>query len=285
MRPVTRSNWPPPPLPAMHVLAGEGQWSAYLHNAADQVVAYRTFLLPDPMRPDAPVAIVAFDVSRIRLHFVLGSQEPLSPVVIRRTGKIPAEDLQSGKLVAAFNGGFKARHGQFGVAVNGTTVLPPRIGIGTVAMYDDGHLSIGTWGTDITPAPDLHTWRQNGPLIVQHGQINPHVAENIPGDWGIILNGVTAVWRSGLGMSADGQVLYYVAGLRMTLPVLASTMSTIGADQALQLDINTTNVHFDAILPTAVGLQPQPLFTPMKYQHDDRFLKGDTRDYFYVTAN
>jgi hypothetical protein len=198
---------------------------------------------------------------------------------------IPDADRQPGILVAAFNGGFKSRHGHFGAAIDGTVVLPPRDSIGTIAMYDSGLVRIGAWGTDINPAADLHTWRQNGPLIIAHGQVNPHIAENIPQDWGVILNGVTVVWRSGLGISADGRVLYYVAGLRMTLPVLAATMATIGADQAVQLDINTTNVHFDTIEAIPAGLRTHPLFNVMKNQHDNRFLEGDPRDYFYITAN
>jgi hypothetical protein len=287
---ATADRSPPPAwslarLPASGTLAGVGQWSAYLYDSAGQTVAYRTFVQPDPERPYAVAAVVAFDLQAVRLHFVLGSEEPRSLVAIRRTGAIPAADLHSGLLLAAFNGGFKARHGHFGAMVDGVAVLPPKDGLGTVGIYQDGRLRIGAWGADIRSAPTLSAWRQNGPLVIQHGQINPHTADIQSPDWGIILNGVTAVWRSALGISADGRTLYYLAGNSLTLPALTRGLALIGAEDAIQLDINIGMVHFDAIQATPTGLTPLPLFEAMKGQRDDRYIQGDKRDYFYVTIN
>lgn len=282
--PATLPAWQLPTLPIFGPLTGAGQWSAYLRDRAGQVVAERAFLQPDLDRPYAVAAIVAFDLQATRLHFVLGSDEPRSPVVIHRSGTIPAADRTSGNLLAAFNGGFKARHGHFGVMVDGTMVLPPIDGFGTVAIYRDGHVHVGTWGADVKASPDLLAWRQNGPLVIENGQINPHTADVTSHDWGIILNGVTAVWRSGLGISADGRTLYYVAGNSLTLPMLVRTLAATGASAALQLDINLGMVHFDAIQSTPAGLVPSPLFASMKTQHDSRFLNSDTRDFFYITS-
>ena len=282
--PAMSPAWQLPTLPIFGTLTGAGQWSAYLRDGAGQVVAERTFLQPDPDRPYAVAAIVAFDLQATRLHFVLGSDEPRSPVVIRRSGAIPAADRRSGSVLAAFNGGFKARHGHFGVMVDGTTVLPPINGFGTVAIYRDGHVHVGAWGADVKASPDVLAWRQNGPLVIENGQINPHTADVTSHDWGIILNGVTAVWRSGLGISADGRTLYYVAGNSLTLPMLVRTLAATGASAALQLDINLGMVHFDAIQSTPAGLVPSPLFASMKTQRDSRFLNGNTRDFFYITS-
>jgi hypothetical protein len=44
-------------------------------------------------------------------------------------------------------------------------------------------------------------------------------------------------------------------------------------------------VHFDALQSTPAGLTPAPLFDAMKTQRDNRYLIGDKRDYFYVTAH
>ena len=47
--------------------------------------------------------------------------------------------------MAAFNGGFKAMHGHYGMMLDGETFVPPRdIGC-TVAMYKDGGLKIRTF--------------------------------------------------------------------------------------------------------------------------------------------
>ncbi len=278
-------DWTLAPLPVLGSLRDEGRWSPYLHNDVGQTVAYRTFWQPDPQRPYTVVAIVAFDLRATSLHFVLGSQEPRSSVVIDRPGTIPAADFKAGSLLAAFNGGFKAEHGQFGTVVDGITVIPPRPGLGTIAIYSNGPVRIGAWGSDITAWPQALVYRQNGPLLIHNGQINAHTADNSPQDWGYTVGGRTAAWRSGLGISADGRTLYYVAGPSLTLPALAQTLAEAGAVQAVQLDINDYWVHFDAFQVGNDGLQAAPLFDSMKSQEDHRYLRGFTRDFFYVTAN
>jgi hypothetical protein len=273
----------PAPLKPMGRLPGEGVWSVYLTGPAGQPVVFRTFLGPDLQRDYAVSAVVAFDLTATRLHFVLGSQEPASPTKIDRPGRIPLNELKSGFVLAAFNGGFKTRHGQFGAMVNGVLVLAPRSGFGTVAMYDDGRVAIGAWGTDVFYAKGLRNWRQNGPLIVQNGQINPHTADTAPEDWGYTVKGGTATWRSALGISADGRTLYFVAGPYLTLPVLAQAAADTGAANAIQLDINGYWVLFDAIKLSGGAFQAEPLMDGMKI--DDRYLHSFDRDFFYVTAN
>jgi hypothetical protein len=167
--------------------------------------------------------------------------------------------------------------------LNGVTLLPPRPGFGTIAMYQDGQIQIGAWGTDIMPSPGMVAWRQNGPPLIEHGAINPHTADQTSQDWGIILNGVTAVERSGLGMSADGSVLYYVAGDSLILPRLASAFAMIHAESAIQLDINSIYVRFDAFQASPAGLVATPLLDAMKGD-PQRYLHPWTRDFFYLTA-
>jgi len=278
-------EWILPPLSASGTLGEAGQWSIYLRDTAGKSVAYRTFLQSDADRPYTIAAIVAFDMRAVRLHFVLGHDEPRSTMAIPRTGKIPLADFTTRPLLAAFNGGFKARHGQFGAMVDGTIALPPKAGFATVAIYRDGRVRIGAWGTDILADPDLVAWRQNGPLVILHGHINPHTIDSTSHDGGIILNGVTAIWRSGLRIGADAHTLYYVVGNSLTLSALVRTLATTGATTALQLDINIGMVHFDALQSTPAGLMSAPLFDAMKMQRDTCYLIGDKRDYFYVTAH
>ncbi len=279
----------PPPwelasIPPLGSTQGEGQWTAYLQTSSSKTVAYRTFLQPDPARPYAYVAIVAFDLQSTLLHFVLGYEEPISPVQIARPGEIPSKDLQPGILLAAFNGGFKAEHGHFGVMVNGITVLPPRADMGTVGLYDDGEVRIGVWKTDIISSPHLIVWRQNGPLIIQNGVINPHTANLAPQDWGLTVYGDTATYRSALGISADGKVLYYAAGPSLTLPALARALQDVGVAQAIQLDINNYWVHFESFQLSGNKLVAVPLLDNMKGPGDHRFLSAWSRDFFYVTV-
>ncbi len=279
----TPTEWQPDPLPDVGTMDGAGQWSAYLTDPAGHVVAYRTFVQPDPKRPYVYAAVVAMNLRAMQVHFVLGTEEPISKVKIARKGKIPEADLQGGQLLAAFNGGFKARHGHFGAMIDGVTVLPPIDGLGTIALYQGGQIRIGAWGRDIMDSPGMVAWRQNGPLLIDDGAINPHTKDQTSRDWGIILNGVTAVERSGVGISADGSVLYYVAGDSLILPRLADTFAMIHAESAIQLDINSIYVRFDAFQATPSGLTSSPLLDAMKGERQ-RYLHPWSRDFFYLTA-
>jgi hypothetical protein len=280
---ATATAWLPAALPATGALPGEGQWTAYLRSASGQVLAYRTFLQPDPQRPYAVVAIVAFDASATRLGFVMGSSEPVSTAPLDRSGRIPASAMRPGLLLATFNGGFKTQHGNFGAMANGVIAVPPRQGLGTLALYQDGSLRIGAWGSDITLTHNLVVLRQNGPLIIHNGVVNPHTADNAPQDWGYTVNGAVGVWRSGLGISADGRTLYYVAGPSLTMPALATALAATGAAQAMQLDINNFWVHFDAVHWAGTTPTATPLLDSMA-QSVGRYLGSYSRDYFYVVS-
>ena len=283
-QPKGNQAWVLQDVPPLGSLSGEGQWKPYLWDAQGNVVAYRTFLQPDPQRPYALVAIVAFDLQSTRLHFVLGYQEPKSTVFVTRPARIPAAELLPGRILAAFNGGFKAQHGHFGVMLNGVTLIPPRDGFGTVGIYSDGKIVLGAWGKDVNPSPQLLAYRQNGLLIIQDGQINPLTAQTDPQDWGYTTYGITATGRSALGISKNGKVLFYAAGFDLTLPALAQAVQDAGAWQAMQLDINNYYVHFEAIQFDA-HQKPQavPLLDQMKGPGDHRYLTIDSRDFFYVT--
>ena len=282
--PNVHQDWVLANEPPLGNVQGEGQWTPYLWDAAGNVVAYRTFLQPDPQRPYALVAVVAFDLQATWLHFVLGYDEPKSPVAVTRPARIPAGDMQPGRILAAFNGGFKAQHGHFGVMLNGVTLIPPRDGFGTVGIYDDGRIVLGAWGKDVTSSPHLVAYRQNGPLIIQDGAINPRTAVTDPQDWGYTTYGDTATGRSALGISQDRKVLYYAVGFDLTLPSLARAIRAGGAYQAIQLDINNFYTHFEAI-QFGKNNKPQAvvLLNQMKGPGDRRYLSIESRDFFYVT--
>lgn len=276
----------PPSVTGIGDMKGEGVWNPYLTDSfLGKVAACRTFFQPDLERPYAIVAVVSFNLDVVNLHYVLGSQEPVSNVQIDRPGVIPPADLQPDLLLAVFNGGFKARHGHFGVMVDGTTLIPPIDEFGTIALYKDGTLRIGAWGSEITPSPDIAFWRQNGPLLVQKGQINPRIYNQSPQDWGSSIDGSfpVATWRSSLGISADGKTLYYAAGPSLTLESLAQALITAGAYQAVQLDINNYWVYFGEVVFNEGKPKTAPLFPEWK-DNPDRFLHPYIRDFFYITA-
>jgi len=283
--PPTPVPWTLPPLVPFGELAGEGEWQPYLHNPAGEVVGLRTFLQPDAERPYALVAVVAFDLARVNLHYVLGTMEPSLADGPRGNGLIPAEHLQAGKLLAAFNGGFMASHGAYGAMSEGVAALPAKDGYATVAIRQDGGVRIGVWGQDILAGEDWAAWRQNARLVVEDGEINPRVYNGSITTWGGNINGNIVTWRSGLGISPDNTVLYFFAGPSMSMPTLAAAMTAVGVADGLLLDINESWVHFTAV---AAGpddsLLAEPLFPEGMETWIDRYLRQSDRDFFYVTA-
>lgn len=287
--PTAAPPWKPQNIKPFTKKQGEGEWTAYLKDGNGNTVAYRTFLSPDLKRPYVSVGVVAFDLNRTKLHFLLGFDEPRPtlPVTnarLNRTGRIPSEDAKAKRLLAAFNGGFKAQHGNFGVMISNTVLLPPRDGFATVALQKDGGVRIGAWGRDVSANGDYAAWRQNGPPILENGKINPLTNVMTAANWGAALDGTVAVWRSALGIDKNNKVLYFAAGDGVILPTMADALLAAGADDAMQLDINNYWVHFTAVRDTAGKLNPEPLFDSMKPQDPNRFLNAYSRDFFYVTV-
>lgn len=275
--------WQPTDVKPFSKLPGEGNWLPYIQNGSGQVLAYKTFLSPDPGRPYAIVDVIAFDLAKIQLHFALGSEEPYeSKNIPRAAGKIPPQDQQPNLLLAAFNGGFQFEHGHFGAMADGLVAVHPKSGLGTLAIYRDGSLRMGEWGADLLPSEDMVAYRQNGPLVIKDGQISTLVAD--PSFWGYTINGDTVTWRSGMGLSQDGRTLYYLVGPSLTIQTLSDAMQAAGLWTAMQLDINKYWVHFVAFRPVGGQLTSEPLDENAMKVHANRFLVGFGHDFFYVTA-
>jgi hypothetical protein len=278
----TPTSWRPAAAHALGSLEGEGIWQPYIKDSKGRTVAFRTFIQPDPKRPYAVVAVVAFDLTRTKLNFILGWDEPSLKDGPKGTGLIPAADAKPGVLLATFNGGFKAMHGNFGAMSGGVVAIKPIKGLATIAIYKDGSVKIGEYGKDITSLDDTIAWRQNCSAIIENGQINPLVNNNSAEFWGANLNGETVTWRSGAGISPDGKTLYYFAGPNMMMPVLAAAMESVEVKAGLQLDINNYWVHFVAIRNQGDQVTPEPLFPDDMKADPGRYLTKYPRDFFYV---
>ncbi len=275
--------WQPANLPALGQVPEEGVWEPYILDGFGKPLAYRTYLAPDTDRPYAIVAVVAIDYSRTRLHYQLGTEEPVSPGRDPGTGRIPPEYLQPGILKAAFNGGFKTIHGNYGVIVAGETLVPLRDGLGTLIIYQDGSLRIVEWNAGMSYSPEMAVVRQNCPLVLSQGEITEKVYNNSINSWGGTIKGDIVTFRSGIGLSQDSLTLYYFAGNYLSTLTLAKAMQAAGAYQAMQLDINNYYVLF-----TAFELQNDqqvtiPLLPKQMVDNVGRFLDSYSRDFFYVT--
>jgi hypothetical protein len=260
-------------------------WQPYGPSVNGTPVLARTMVSPDPNRPYAGVALVRMNLSMLQLHMMPGNQEPARTIQVLKAfpslGAIPVSD--QAKLVAAFNGGFKAINGHYGMMVNQVTLLPARPNMGTVAIYRDGHVQIGAWGTDILPSADIVAYRQNCPALVDAGQLNPDLQYNNRNEWGYTGN-TDITWRTGLGITQDGKYLIYAVGNGTSAATLAQVLKDAGAYAAVQLDINQYYAHFDTYQPSnSGGLVAQRLLDKMINQ-TSIYLTPEARDFFYLTA-
>ena len=263
-------------------LQGEGVWQPYIFSPAGDVVAYRTFMQPDPERPYTLVAVVAFNLEETNLRFVLGLEEPSKPGGPHGWGNIPKEDKQPGKLLAAFNGGFIAEHGGYGAMADGITALAGRAGLATLAIYNDESVQIGEWGNDFYTDGDYRAWRQNALMIVHNGEINEKVYTGTEAEWGANLDGATVTMRSGVGINQDRSVLYYFAGPSLSMPVLADAMVAAGAHNGMLLDIIPTHAHFTAMRFENENFVAEALYPEEMDLWVDRYLRQWDQDFFYV---
>ena len=129
------------------------------------------------------------------------------------------------------------------------TIIPLRTGAASFVVYKNGSFALGQWGSDVSMTPSVVSVRQNLDLLVDNGQIVPAAYDANSSAWGATLGGGLYVWRSALGITANGALLY-VGGPGLDIYNLANIMVHAGAVRAMELDINTDWVNFSSYQPS-----------------------------------
>jgi hypothetical protein len=269
---------------------GDGVWIPIADYAdyGDPVVIYKTLLHPDVQRSWAEVFVVAIDLRRTRLHAVAGTLEPEASTAegerYARTGLIADEDRDS--LVLAFNGGFKTEHGQYGMKVDGVTLLSPRDKGCAIAGYGDGHLAIRSWTAMAADARETVWWRQTPACMVEGGTLHPGLASDRATSWGTALEGGTVVRRSAIGLDPTGNILFVAVSNRTNARAMARAMQHAGAANVAQLDINWSYPHIVTFRATKQG-DPEAhlLFDGFAYDQGTYLARPARRDFFYLTRD
>jgi hypothetical protein len=99
-------------------------------------------------------------------------------------------------------------------------------------------------------SPSVVSVRQNLDLLVDGGQPVAGLDATDTTRWGATLGDSVYVWRSGVGITADG-ALVYVGGPGLNITDLADLLVRAGAVRAMELDINTDWVNFSVYSPSA----------------------------------
>lgn len=266
---------------------GDGQWVPMVDPRRPEEPArlYKTLLHPDKSRSWAEVFVVAVDLRTVAVIPVMGYQEPRSEKpeaegYVRRA-KIPEEHY--GALLGAFNGGFMAEHGRYGVYFDGITFLDPKDDACTLARYDDGSYEVHTWSRMKERLDEMTWYRQAPNCMYEDGNMHPNLKLYHAKKWGATLDGETVIRRSAVGISRDRQVLYVGISNHTNAKVMALGMHHAGAFNVAQMDVNWSYPKFVTYEPDDSGkLFPVALAEGFEFSQHLYLRERSMRDFFYL---
>jgi hypothetical protein len=235
-----------------------------------QITQFRS----DPNYPQMIAGVAWIDTARTTITLNPGMQEP--SVTLPR-GAMEVPPALRPRLLATFNSAFKLQDSGGGVAVGGHTYAPLRAGLATIVGYKNGHIDVQAWAGGPDSPPGVQFARQNLALIVDNGRPNPNLSDGP--QWGVTVGNAIRVWRSGVGVDANGNLVYAAAD-DQTVGSLALILIRAGAIRAMELDINS---YWDSLITYAQPDAGSPSnLLPDMTRSPYRYLTPDDRDFFAV---
>jgi len=239
--------------PGTTAFRGLGIWQPTGRLVGGKAAVYTTLLVPPGDTKRAGIAWM--DTSLLSARLYSGS---LSPGGGPYKYTAPVAPAAASSLVAAFNGGFQMKDAHGGYYTEGRMVRPLVRGAASLVIYADGAVTIGAWGSDVTMRPSVVAVRQNLFPLVVNGQPAARATTRTWRVWGGTcpcgpgLHGSEQQLRSGLGVTADG-ALVYVVGPGLTPVEVADLLVRAGAVRGMELDINPTWPVFASFKPATAG--------------------------------
>lgn len=259
-------------------LPGEGQWTVTAGTSEHPAVA-TTFLRPDATHTSIVVGIMRIDPRLVKMRLIPGAEQPGGSVT--GNGAVPTGDRAS--LVAAFNAGFRMNEANGGWFSAGRTAEQLRDGSAALVLRDDGRADVGDWGRDDHMDPHVTAVRQNLALVVDGGRLVPGTQDAANLLWGKTLGHKVLVNRSGVGITADGAIVY-VGGPGLSVATLGQTLIAAGAVRGMEMDINTAWVNAYTYTAGQSGPVGTKLVDSMVHG-PERYLGPQTRDFVDVTLD
>jgi hypothetical protein len=300
--PVVEGSTPVKPQPAPHFqptavgpvhaswsAPGDGQWVAIAVPDLPTLepLMWKTLLHPDKMRSWAELFVVAMDIASIDLHLVAGTREPvateLEALELTRPGHIPNEFHQS--VIAAFNGGFKTEHGQYGMALGSVTLVRPRNDVCAIALFEDDSIRIASWEKMAADRDRMKFFRQTPNCMYEDNELHPKLREGQTKKWGATLDGETVIRRSAIGIDALGKTLFMGISNNTTATAIAIGMHHAGAATVAQLDINYSYPKFVLFEKPEGGTERRAVALADGFEFSEHeFIREPTRrDFFFIT--
>ncbi len=309
-------GWPPKPLDPLikPPIAGEGQWVSLEKDPFMTPIPgigapfVTTFVRTDPAAQHTRVYVTLWDPRLVALHMEAGTVEPVSATGEAGPGQIARTPEVVRHVVAGFNGGFQATHGEFGMQANGVLYLPPKPYAATVMELRDGTTAFGAWPRSQEVPDEVLSFRQNMTALVQNDKYNPWGRAwwgGVPPGW----HDAVHTTRSGLCLTKEGFVAY-LFGHDIGPEPLGRAMLLTRCQFGLHLDMNPGLAGFEFYnVQPASTFQPlgRPLQTDWEYEGVikdmpefkfrsrrmiksmghilfPRYIQRDARDFFYLTA-
>lgn len=266
---------------------GDGVWIPLLDPRRPEEAPrmMKTLLHPDHSRSWAELFVVAVDLRTVRVMPVMGYQEPRTDKKEAenyvRPAKIPEKHY--GALLAAFNGGFMAEHGSYGVYFDGITFIDPKDDACTLAQYLDGTFTVATWSRIKERASEMEWFRQAPNCMYEDNKMHPALKAYHARKWGATLDGETVIRRSAVGISADGQILYIGISNHTNAKVMALGMNHAGAVAVAQMDVNWSYPKF-VTYKKGEGDLLYPVALAEGFEFNDKLYlrERSMRDFFYL---
>jgi hypothetical protein len=264
---------------APSAIAGEGQW-----RVSEQVKgepAILTTFLRDATYTAQVNGIASIDQRLVTFSLRPGTEDP-GAGNWGVPNYIPTGQRKG--LLATFNGGFKLDSAGGGFYLNGIYHGSLVKGAATIVYYKNGSIKVGEWGRDFTMNSSIVGARQNLKLLIDHGKISGNLNQDIQSKFGATLGGGAYVWRSGLGITKDGRIVY-VYGSALNVQVLAELLRRAGAVEGMQMDINPAWMKFDYYQAKTNPSDPTPVpLLPTQQPSPYSYYTPSTRDFTAVYA-
>ena len=265
---------------ATPTIAGEGVFHSVV-TVQGQPAVQVAYMRPDSQHTSFLAGVVWMSGKLTRLVQHPGFEDPANLNLWSQPDTVPVA-ARAG-LVATFNSGFKIKDARGAYYENGHTVGTLTPGAASVVVYKDGHTDVGAWGGALRMTPNVVSVRQNLKLLINNGQLAPNLDSNVQSNWGATISGAYFVWRSGIGVTASGD-LVYVAGDALSVHTLANLLYKAGAVRAMQLDINVAWISFMWYTPGPTPTTPVPVKLVNFQRPVDRYFTPTSRDFFAVYA-
>ena len=257
-------------------LPGEGDLKT-VYKVNGKAAIQVGFLRPDSQHTSYLAGVAIMQSALLRFVQHPGFSEPGHLEKLGTSDQLKGSDLNG--LAATFNSAFKVKDSLGGYFQDGVVIKPLVASKASLVIYLDGHLDIGSWGSDLSMNSSVASVRQNLSLLIDKGVVTPDLNQSVLAKWGWTVKNAHYVWRSGVGVDVGGNIIY-VAGNSLSVQSLADLLKAAGAVRAMELDINQEWISYMWYPKSALAKDPIKLvaFTrPAK-----RYLSPSSRDFFAV---